>query len=410
MTRVNHKKVKCHQCGREVTAGASLEEYHCICGYIGEIKIKTSNLRAASDTSKHIVKLLDKITGTHKPTKVVNNITQFLVTWITDVKYIREWLYSDDKLLSSWIDRYKKLMPDVDIVPAKFFSQPRRERTPEYQMKYTEFKLYTDEFYNMLEHHKKIAANSKNNVVNASEDTILEIIENYVDEYGDEIPASSFVYEYEGQHYDLGAYFNFLSLIHDPNDYPLKKVIEDYMNVEIRQPGLMSTFTNLRSETVTRFPMKFHYGQEYVYFMHEIFHTPYPVITPVDKHHLVKLIMNFNSFYKHNNKTRKGKECNAPLFACVLQNILGLPYFEKYRESIIRLLPEKTTQTESLIASQWLSYKMKNYKELIMYHSSSSELPELSATSSAAVTEDEADNEEDEFEFDFDMDGDDDVL
>ena len=63
MTRTNHKKIKCPQCGVEVNAGMNLDEYHCACGYIGEINVSATTQRSTVDSSKHIIKLLDAICG-----------------------------------------------------------------------------------------------------------------------------------------------------------------------------------------------------------------------------------------------------------------------------------------------------------------------------------------------------------
>jgi hypothetical protein len=48
------------------------------------------------------------------------------------------------------------------------------------------------------------------------------------------------------------------------------------------------------------------------------------------------------------------------LFACSLVNIIKLPYFHRYRDSISKLLPDKSDVTVSSIASYFIQFKMFN--------------------------------------------------
>ena len=376
LTRNSHKKLKCPNCGEAVKPGTSLDEYHCEhCGYDGEIKIKSSPMHSVVDTTKHINKLLDKISGTQKVNKKIINVKNVVDKWITDTSYIRSWLNNQKEMKKKWTEKFNKVITDPNMNVNTYLNRPNLRHIPEDTPSFKEFKLFTDELYNALEYFKKIDAKSSSNMTVLDDATIVEIIDSYYCEH-ECLPTTDENYEYNGVNYQIGHYFNYLSLIYDDDSYPVKLEIEDIVGKKLTQPGLTCNFAELKSDkNVVQFPKPFHYGQEFSYFIHEIFNYPHCVITPNDRQHIINLINDFNIYYKHNVQTNKNKECNSPMFVCVLSNIIKLTYFKKYREFILSILPQKNEQTVAAIAHEWLNYKMDNYAKLAIYNKEASELP-----------------------------------
>lgn len=402
--RTNHKKMRCPKCSKEVPAGKSASEYICSCGYIGEINIKGPSLHSVADSSKHVIKLLDKILGISKPTKHILKILNIMIEWLTNRKHLYNWLIYKNTL-PKWMEKYNKAIEPDFIETTKFFSERIIERTEENIISPDEFKVFTDELYDMLNYFKKLHDSSGNNMLVLDDVLILNIIIDYMNDHGNEIPPLHYIHEYKDEKYELGHYFTYLSLIVDNDKYPLKYQIEDIFEKSLTQPGLMFDFNEIKGDTSIKFPSKFQYLQEYPWFIRMIFNTTPPVVSDKDKKYMTDLILAFNSFYKNENKTEKNKECNAPLFVCVLENIIKLPYFRKYEKDIIKLLPKKQNHTSSNISFQWIRFNVK-HKELVRpFRSYNPEeyittLQPVTKTNTSAITTDNEDMKDDFEDYD----------
>jgi transposase-like protein len=388
MSRVSHKKVRCQSCGSDITIGITLEGYTCsVCGYSGELNGISTQKTTVSDLSKHVIKLIDTLSGVQAPTKAIVNILPHVITWVTNKHFIYEWLQSCDGV-DKWIADYNKKNPDDRVEAHEYFAANNMivERIPENSMSYETFRLYSSELYNMFQTYKKIADKSNTSMIRLDSADIEDIITAYIDEFGDDLPDQNYIYELDGERYDIGYFINFLSLIYDDESYPIKKVVERLFNKKILQPGLMCNFNEIGGSTNIKLPEKYHYGQEFAYFMHEIFHVKYPVLTQNDKQHMINLIITFNNYYKNENKTLSNKGSNSPIFPCSLEQVLGLPYFGKYRESIMKLMPVKSDNTVASISAAFITFKLFNRELIKPYLTITDELPPLQSTSSTTTT------------------------
>lgn len=174
--RNNHS---CPQCGRQLTVSGS--ESRCqSCGYMSDIK-DHSNVKPGANNAKHINKQLDIITGVRKAPANIKKIIDYIIIWLTDLRYIYAWLVSRGR------DRYNKFVEklqeylNIQIVD-QWFNRVI-ERKPENMWKYNVFKLFTDEFYNMLEYTIRLASEGESNMCELPDDLAYFIVESWVKTY-----------------------------------------------------------------------------------------------------------------------------------------------------------------------------------------------------------------------------------
>lgn len=174
--RNNHT---CPQCGRQLTVSGS--ESRCeSCGYMSDIK-DHSNVKPGANNAKHINKQLDIITGVRKAPANIKKIVDFIIIWLTDLRYIYAWLVSRGR------DKYDKFVMKLSeclniMITDQWFNRVI-ERKPENMWKYNVFKLFTDEFYNMLEYTIRLANERESNMSELPDDLAYFIIEYWVNQY-----------------------------------------------------------------------------------------------------------------------------------------------------------------------------------------------------------------------------------
>ena len=94
--RAKRKNNTCPVCGGVLALSDAGTVCHA-CGYVGSIKTTTPNTRQASNNNKHIFKQLDALTGTHKAPQNITKIIDYIAIWLTDLRYIYNWLNANDK-------------------------------------------------------------------------------------------------------------------------------------------------------------------------------------------------------------------------------------------------------------------------------------------------------------------------
>lgn len=385
MSRVSRKEIRCPNCHKIIPPDAPLDDYHCACGFEGEIEVKGGAAHTASDNSKHTTKSIDKLIGLGHPTKVLIAITPVVIKWVTNLTFIKEWLIYR-KTTSEWLMKFNNAL-GTSLTYDQVFSNDAMliQRVPERRWSNEVFKLFTDELYYMLEYCQKLNNASNSNMVSMQPDDIIDVCIAYSEEFGGKLPPSSNTeYEYEGKKYDIGKFFNYLKLIYNNDTYPVKQDIEDIFNTHILAPGLMDDFCVIKTG-INKFPQKFQYGQEYMYFIHHAFNVDYVTITTNDKQHIINIVMAFNTWYKKKNKTNKSKDSNSPLLACTLNFILNLPYFLKYKR-ICDYLSKKDIGTYNSIKNAWVLFITENKNIINTYCSKAEEIPVSNVTSLFATS------------------------
>ena len=233
------------------------------CGYIQEGKLATQSTRTISNNTKHICKQLDALTGARKAPANISKIIDYITIWLTEPKYIAEWLKSKDNMLvletpeddeddsgsnassntasktktsktkssakaskaatkskrsrasnknsfDKWIKKYNECTEE--FISDSFFMRSI-ERTPANVPDYNVFKLFMDEFYALLEHCHRCAKEVTSNMEALTVDEQYKVFESYAKANKFKIPEIFEKYVYDGKEYEIGLMFNTLSLI-----------------------------------------------------------------------------------------------------------------------------------------------------------------------------------------------------
>ena len=290
----------CPKCKIECKPTKEMDTMKCPkCGY--EImKNKAGIPDNVINGEKHIRKHYDKLIGSAKIPATLTKLLPWLTIWLTDWKYIREWLkYSDrfDAFVNHYMTRSGKTLhyEDFDIV---------LERSSKNKMDFEIYEIFTEEFYKMTELMSKI--NKKTSNVIGKEDFIMELMNAFM---GDnlfysfkDIPEESTTFEYNGTEYSIGIYLNKLSLIYDYDKFHIKNKIVERWCVNGKDciifPGNMFNFNELFT-TSQNIPKSFIYSENYNKVMFEVFHSKFTTISNSDIRILIDLHLRFNEFYKH---------------------------------------------------------------------------------------------------------------
>lgn len=344
-TRAKRKNRTCPLCGGKLKiCGSTLGCSSCT--YVHEGKLNSS--KAVSDNTKHTSKQLDNITGIKKPPNNIAKIMPHVVTWLTDLRYIYEWLEFNGTT-SKWIDKYNKL---TEKSISNMFFRKEVIRSEEYAWDYDVYKLFTDEFYIMTQNAKRWAKLDTSRMESLDDDTIYEIMNAYFVKYQfRRFPDIEDTFLYNDVEYDVGLYVNTLSLQCDEEKSPIKRRLMELCNNSMSLPGLMFNFRQLYTEA-DNLPAKYNYTQEYVSVIHQAFHVPFIDMDNSDKDAIVQLMLKFNDYYKSTMRSVTLDNHNAPLYCCVLTCVVKLPYFRKYLR-ILQLIPRKENNTSNNIKSVW---------------------------------------------------------
>ena len=328
------KKIICRHCSSEHVI---VQDGVFICVKCGsEIMNKaTSQLVAKeiTDNSKHIMKQLNAITGKIKPPNSITAILPMLKEWLTDPKYINDFLNldgSEDKQLITFTDTENSF--------------------PLYQ----EYKTYTDAFYTLTEKIKQFLA-LKSNMSNLDENKILEICTKYIAEFGSVIPSPGDTYD----SYDIGNYINNLLV----TENPIKSKLENLFEQEIHLKGLPKNITIPPKFSP---PKKFAYQQNYIFIIQSVYHVPSFDILDADQKLIIDLMDQFNLFIKNLKSQKDSKQHNSCLWQLTLSNILSLPYFQCYKD-VINILPIKPSNTSVNVKEAFSKFLIQKYDSLKQY-------------------------------------------
>lgn len=358
---------KCPTCKEQLVMVESI--LTCpICGYMIEGKGNSSGSRSSTDNNKHTMKQLDAVIGKKKPPANIYKIRNHISTWLTDMKYLHEWLI-DNKKVDAWMDKYYALTHEH--IDETFFDQVF-EAIPANKWKYDVFKLFTDELYLLLEKAKRYSRIKSSNLNHLSKEEIVDIFIAYYDATGGQLPKlndtiACDVTELDGtEHevkYEVGLYVAQLSLIFDTPKGSVKEQLEQLYECSLTMPGLMFNFNDVYEQS-DNVPKKYNYQQEFAYITNCAFNAPFVNISQQDITVITDLILKFNSYYKDEMYRTKSKHCNAPLFCCTLVCIIqNLPYFSKYAY-VEECLPTKDKSTLANIKSNWFKF-MCSHEDLI---------------------------------------------
>lgn len=367
LLRARRKGKTCPECHKALSSSSGVMVCK-FCGYSSNTKNGAPDFRTGTDSSKHTCKHIDAITGAKKPPANIVKIIHYISTWLTDLKFIYRWLVDNHKL-TNWIVKYKQITNE-SIGPT-FFTKVI-ERTEENVWDYNIYKLFTDEFYELLEKAKRYSKLKSSNMEALSQDERKRIITAYMKSGNiKKIPEPNVTFKFEDVEYEVGLFFNTISLIGlSPSDLedPIERSTEtieliqwiwDTFHINAAMPGLMFNFNDIYCQS-DNVPKRYNFTQEYAYILHETFHVSYIDITVQDKKAIMNLVLKFNDFYKKHSLSANGRECNAPLFACTFMCILNqFPYFRKYRDAV-KLQPIKDKNTSSRIRSEWFKFMNSN--------------------------------------------------
>lgn len=330
------KNKKCPTCGSKLAINDN--KFYChSCNEYYDIASSSNKTKISSESTKHITKIVYLLCGVCVPPTVITNIIAYLRIWFLDYKYIINYLkyYSSSK-----IDELKRIYKEQYNVELDINSPPTIEPTAENTYNFPLYRFFTDEFYLMIEEVKKISKLTSNIFLESSE-LIENIFKNYIQTKSHTLPKANEKFTYNDHTYDIGNYIKLISLIPDYSETHPKNIIKKlFPNENLDFPGLMFNYLEEIS-SITAIPRRYAYLQVIPYVQHEIFRIPYPQITPKDRHLLIELIVEFNKYFK-SYKSKFGKtNSNSPLFSCSVLFALKLPYFAKYHDSIIKLIPQK---------------------------------------------------------------------
>ena len=358
MLRAKRKTNNCPVCSRPLrfTDGSVTCD---TCGYIQDTRAVSSTTRTTSNNTKHTYKQLDALTGIRKAPSNIAKIIDHISLWLTDLHYIYTWLVGiDTKRYDHWVARYYELT-DESIKP-DFFDRVI-DRIPDNMWEYNLFKMFTDELYSMLEYAMRFSNEKTSNMESMDDDTVIAVVTAYIDEHR-RLPTINDEYVIDGVHYEIGRFFNTLSLLADVPDDHIKTRLEKMLGRSLTLPGLMFNYREMYKKSDSP-PKKYCYQQEFCWITNRTFNTPFIDITKADKEAIATLILSFNDYYKKQSFIKNDRGCNSPLYCCTIACVLSLPYFRKYLHAL-KFVPVKDRSTASHIQKEFFNFEVA-YPELI---------------------------------------------
>jgi len=385
LSRAKRKFKKCPMCNSNLDARDAT--YVCKkCDYTTDIKPTKTKTNVRSNDNIYIHKQLANMTGLKKPPANISKIIPYISIWLTEMKYIHEWLTFKDKYTEGYyLDWKKKLVKTaginrsiiVDTINDELstaiiddgrtvftnndgltmftgFSSIVIERTEDNMFNCEIFKVFTDELYKMLEYAKNCSKVDVSNMYSLDDKVIIEIFANYIKKFPGKVPGLDESFN----DYEVGHYINELSLTIDKSF--VKDELEKLFKCSLTIPGLMFNFKDVYAVN-ENVPQCYNYIQEFPYIIHETFKVPYATIPPRVKEQMVELISLFNNYHKNTND---GKSSNSPLLCCTLENILDFPYFNEYKSAIMKFLQRKDKNTISIIKARFFQFTNDNIEYL----------------------------------------------
>ena len=352
--RAKRKNNNCPICGGVLTLSDAGTTCHQ-CGYVGSIKVATPNTRQTSNNNKHIFKQLDTLTGTHKAPQNISKIIDYISIWLTDLRYIYNWLNANgSKRYNQWVKKYQQLT-DETITPS-FFNRII-ERKPENMWEYNVYKLFTDELYAMLEDATRYSNENLSNLSEQSDELIIKVFTAFAEKYG-RLPSISETIELNGNVWEIGLFINNISLMPDVPETHIKSKLEQLIGFSLTLPGLMFNYKQVYKKSENP-PKKYCYQQEYCWITNRTFHTSFVDMSKQDKEAIANLIIKFNDYCKEQTYAASDKTCNSPLYCCTIICVINLPYFQKYKR-ILNFIPVKDKATAASIRKRFFDFEISH--------------------------------------------------
>lgn len=349
--RAKRKNNDCPSCGCPLTlsdAGTVCNN----CGYTGSIKQTTPNTRQTSNNNKHIFKQLDALTGTHKAPQNITRIIDFISLWLTDLRYIYNWLNADgSKRYNTWVKKYQQLTDET--VSPQFFNRII-DRKPENMWEYNVYKLFTDEFYAMLEDATRYSNENVSNLTNQPDELIIDVFTAFAKKFG-RLPKINETIEFAGKVWEIGLFINNISLLCETPPEHIKSKLEKLIGFSLTLPGLMFNYKQIYKKSENP-PKKYCYQQEYCWITNRTFHTTFVNMSKQDKEAIANLIIKFNDYCKEQTYAASDKTCNSPLYCCTIICVINLPYFQKYKR-ILNFIPVKDKSTAASIRRRFFNFE-----------------------------------------------------
>ena len=338
----------CPQCGEKMTlVDNQFKCEKCLCTI--DVKSGQTGLISGED-SKHPNKLLHTIAGIGKPPGSVQKILNHTVTWLTDLRYIKEWFIAHKDRYEEFSNNYKR---ETGSPLSLSFFERKIERKKENVWQINIYHLLMNEFQQMLEEAKAISRITSN-MKYLNKDDIISIVEKYRKEHGNKIPeVNAKINEHE-----IGAYFAELSLIPVFTEDHVKHELEKMYNKSLSMAGLSFNFneTFKQSETIIR---RYDLLQGNSWIQRYVFNVPPSTITEIDLTNILSIMLQFNIYYKEFWYKQKLKSCNSPLFPVVLDMILNLPAFKRFKPELMIFIQKKELKTRTQISNTWMRFEQE---------------------------------------------------
>jgi hypothetical protein len=309
-----------------------------------------SNVKVTSDNSRHIIKQLEALVGQKNPPSNIIKISEHIITWLTDLHYIYDFVIASNKWDQFHEDFEKSLDQHRKIkISHEYFQQiiPREQR---YVWKYNTFKIFMNEFHSMLTIAKRFSQTPISNMNRLNNEEIIEVFLNWIDtDYN--------LYDIDAvfNGYEIGYYLTELRLMPYVEETHVKNELEEILGESLTMSGLMFNFNSIYSKS-DKIPFKFNFQQEYIFILHITFHIDHISIEQQDKEAIIELVLEFNNYSKAEAYKLTKKNCNSPLYCITFERIFStLRYFRKY-SSIIQYLPVKEHRTTDEISKKWFNF------------------------------------------------------
>ena len=267
--RAKRRNITCPLCGNKLNNLDGTLQCES-CDYIQEGKLASQSTRTMSNNTKHICKQLDALTGARKAPTNIAKIVDYITLWLTEPKYIAEWLKSKDlnpleeyekangiesvsvepvnvpkgkgrkknvkktsnssgsSSFDKWVKKYNEYTEEY--ITDSFFNKSI-QRVPANVPDYNVFKLFMDEFYALLEHCHRCALEKASNMDVLSLEDQYNIFKQYAVENKYRLPVIFEKYVYKGVEYEIGLRFNSLSLLAN-NDIVKATVVSETLKDE----------------------------------------------------------------------------------------------------------------------------------------------------------------------------------
>ena len=202
--------IKCPNCNISLSYSSD-GIYGCPkCQYEAPKQYITPNTKININNTKHIIKQLDMLCGQKKLSNNISKIIKYIVIWLTDLKWIHEWLKSKGT--------FKKFLINFNQynnfpVSEEYFDSTI-ERIPQNKWNSKIYKLFMDEFFMLTEISRRILKINDSIINNSKRNEILNIIDEWIKQNKDNlyIPNQTDNILYNGNNYNIGNYFANISI------------------------------------------------------------------------------------------------------------------------------------------------------------------------------------------------------